>query len=194
MVRVQLVQATCLLPQQHAFVKVRIEGAPENTVPWMLEPDIDFEPGICAEPTLVAPDREIRVMLTKTTGFTRHLDEGTMVGVAERIEVLSETSTTPASVQQVTSDPERSQWCRGRVSELFQEVSILQEDRAKHLDFLMTTTTYSQYKRMREVKRTKYNSTLTQVKLLQGSSVVVTCCLRSEKKYHSIYRRWRMQE
>lgn len=43
---------------------------------------------ICAEPTLVAPDR---VMLTNTTGFTRHLDEGIMVGVAEKIKVLSET-------------------------------------------------------------------------------------------------------
>ena len=138
MVRVRLVQATRLLPQQSTLVKVKMEGGSTKTSTWLLEPNQLLEAGIWAEPTVVTADQETQVMLTNVLGFTRHLEEGTSIGVAEKIDVISKVSDQPeptTSVLKVTVDPERNQWRRKMVRELFQEeVPPLEEEESKASD------------------------------------------------------------
>ena len=65
-VRVRLLQATRLLPQQSTVVSVRVDGVPKDTGPLLLEPETLME-GVCVEPTLVAPDQETHVLVTNTS-------------------------------------------------------------------------------------------------------------------------------
>ena len=137
----KLIQATRLLPQQSTRVTVRADEGLEKTGTWLLEADQPAGARFCTEPTLVSPNQETSVMLTNVTGFTQHLEEGTSVGVATRADVLVEDLDEleqATSIQQVTVDPEREEWRRERVGELFgKDVTPLEEEeQAKFLRFL----------------------------------------------------------
>ena len=175
---------------------VRADEGLEKTGTWLLEADQPAGARFCTEPTLVSPNQETSVMLTNVTGFIQHLEEGTSVGVAARVDVLVEDLEEleqATSIQQVTVDPEREEWRRERVGESFGEdvTPLEEEEQAKFLKFLKDS---HEVFALEEDERGGTDSVQLQSiweMLPPRNRTLVVCCFRSRRKSQSTYGGWR---
>ena len=91
-VRVQLLQTVRVLPQHTRNVKVQMDGECRSGEPMLLEPDFTLEEsGLQINQAILIPDVSgIAVMhLTNPTGYSCKIAEGSNLGVAEEITLVS---------------------------------------------------------------------------------------------------------
>lgn len=86
-VRVRLLQATRLLPQQSVVVRAQADPRPqENGGPLLVEPDQDWErcTGLQVDAALVSPSQDgcVDMVVTNPSGFTQTVDARTEFGTA----------------------------------------------------------------------------------------------------------------
>ena len=87
-VRVRLLQATRLLPQQSVVVRAQADPRPqENGGPLLVEPDQDWErcTGLQVDAALVSPSQDgcVDMVVTNPSGFTQTVDARTEFGTAQ---------------------------------------------------------------------------------------------------------------
>ena len=92
-VRVSLIQSVQLLPHQKKIVEVNFVGREEVNGPYLLEPT-ELECGVQADQALlrVTDDRETLAVVTNPTGWSMVLGEGSTLGEAVAVTLVSPTS------------------------------------------------------------------------------------------------------
>ena len=90
MVWMQLLHSVRIFPQQSMAVSVKLMdtiAATEST--WLLEPEGSLKQiRIHPKETLIRPMTDVMLVITNSSGFTQHLEEGLVVGIQFKQSVL----------------------------------------------------------------------------------------------------------
>ncbi len=119
MVKVQLLQSTKILPRQSVQVTARIEEVAQGT--WLLKPDDELmSTGIFADEAVLQIEKEtVQVVLSNPTGITQRVEEGTLVGTAECVDIIPMDSEAESASVKNMSIPNNSLNRKSMVRELF---------------------------------------------------------------------------
>ena len=141
MVRIQLVRSSKLLPQSSHRVPVRLSSAGLLCEgPMLVEGDVGLgQDGVWMQEGLVQPEQgaDLLVTLENHSGFTMTVEEGTVIGHADPIEVIPKENQADNVVRQIFTPSKSEAWRWKKLHGLFAEtVALSGEDKRRFMSLL----------------------------------------------------------